>query len=300
MIFVDGLGLGKEDRVNNPLVYASTPRLSKFLQGEKLTCDSAGVDAEKVSLLKLDSTLGVQGLPQSASGQAALFTGKNAPRLLGRHLNGFPNRRLKELLKEHNLFNRLQKQGYRVAFLNAYRSEFFYDLREGLQYNHSCSTLMTYYAGVKFRSLEDLQQGQAVYMDITNQVLNSSGYRVELITPEKAADNAAKLAERKEFTLFEYFLTDVIGHQKDPSAAAEKVETLDRFVARVLQNLDLNHTLLLLVSDHGNIEEIDHPRHTYNPVPFIVGGPLEWRYRARECMEDITGVAPFVQEYLKG
>ena len=35
--------------------------------------------------------LGIEGLPQSATGQTALFTGINAAQLLGRHLFGFPN-----------------------------------------------------------------------------------------------------------------------------------------------------------------------------------------------------------------
>jgi hypothetical protein len=38
----------------------------------------------------LDASLCVPGLPQSATGQAALLTGLNAPELMGRHIEGFP------------------------------------------------------------------------------------------------------------------------------------------------------------------------------------------------------------------
>ena len=47
--------------------------------------------AKQVSLLALDAGLGVEGLPQSATGQAVLLTGVNIPAELGYHYGPKPN-----------------------------------------------------------------------------------------------------------------------------------------------------------------------------------------------------------------
>src|SRR5207249_8232782 len=62
----------------------------------------------------LDATLGVPGLPQSATGQATILTGVNAPRRVGRHVSAIPNRRVRELLEEDNLFRVLGRAGRRA------------------------------------------------------------------------------------------------------------------------------------------------------------------------------------------
>ncbi len=299
MLFVDGLGLGSQDE-NNPLVYTSTPGLSSVLLGKKLVRRNAGTHGDEVSLLELDSTLGVSGLPQSASGQAALFTGENAPCLLGYHLRGMPGKILTGLLKEHGILGKLKQKGFRVAFLNAYRPEFFQDLRQGLRFRYSCSTLMTYHAGSRFRSLEELRAGKAVYMDITNEILKNMGYQVEAISPEEAARRVVELSEEHDFSLYEYFLSDIIGHEADKEKAKDTVELLDKFISSVIKNLDLHNTLFVLVSDHGNLEEINHSRHTANPVPFLVGGTKKWRQIAQNETSQITDVVPFIIKYLAG
>jgi bisphosphoglycerate-independent phosphoglycerate mutase (AlkP superfamily) len=60
--------------------------------------------------------------------------------------------------------------------------------------------------------------------------------------------------------------------------------------------LDAASELLVLVSDHGNIEEPDHRRHSMNPVPFCTFG---WREReARENLRDLADVTPRIVEIL--
>ncbi len=298
MVFVDGLGLGKNDPESNPLAYTPTPHLSALLNRGKLTREHVGTYGEKVSLLALDCTMGVGGKPQSATGQASLFTGEKAPRLLGYHLNGFPNSVLRNLIKEKSLFKSLLEQSLKVAFINAYRPEFFIDLQSGLPLRRSCSTLMTHYAGAYFRSLEDLEAGNAVYMDITNHTLIKRGYRARLITPEEAARRAVNLARCHHFALFEYFLTDIAGHEMDREQARECISHLDDFTGHLVDLLDLESTLFLLVSDHGNVEEMDHDRHTLNPVPLIIGGSPYYRKAASHNLTDISEVALFIIDYL--
>jgi len=86
-VFVDGVGIGGPGP-ENPFVDLGGPILGA-LAGRKPELPSG------VALAPTDATLGVAGLPQSATGQTAIFTGVNASALLGRHLWGFPNERLR-------------------------------------------------------------------------------------------------------------------------------------------------------------------------------------------------------------
>ena len=297
MIFIDGVGLGKNDPQTNPFVYTPTPNITQMLGGLPLCEEAAGFHDERLSLLALDATLGVPGLPQSATGQASLFTGENAPLRVGKHVNRYPHQPLKELLREKGILGRLVESGYHPVFYNAYRPEFFQDLEQGLTRPYSCSTFITYYAGLSFRTLEELNQGKAVYMDITNDFLARMGYPVDIVEPEEAGNRVIEGSKEHDFVLFEYFLTDLIGHQMDYKQAGKIVSLLDRFLGTVGRNLD-SSTLLIVTSDHGNLEDISHQEHTLNPVPALIVAPLSWRQRQMPGLRDITGVAPFIYNYL--
>lgn len=298
MIFVDGLGLGAHDIINNPLAGSATPYLSKLLEGGRLTEEWSGFHGETLSLGSLDSTLGVPGLPQSATGQTSLFTGENAPQKLGYHLNGFPNAPLQEMLRENNILGQLKQKGLGVSFLNAYRPSFFSKhLPRRLPSRYSCSTLMTYFAGAKFRTLQDLQEGRAVYMDITNQLLRQMGYEVDSITPAEAAKRLVHLSQQYRFSLFEYFLTDIVGHQKDQEKASHIISTLDQLIGHIIQQINLQETLVLLTSDHGNLEELNHGRHTRNPVPLLLAGDAQWRSIALKSVDSLLGIVSFIKSY---
>ena len=71
----------------------------------------------------LDATLGVEGLPQSGTGQTALLTGENAARLLGRHQGPFPSPSLRPLL-ERSLYAWARRRGLPVLHANAYHLEY--------------------------------------------------------------------------------------------------------------------------------------------------------------------------------
>ena len=78
-IFLDGIGLGENNLETNPFSRARMPNLSRLLNGRALVKESAPFHGEQASLVGVDPNVGVRGLPQSASGQAILLTGKNIP-----------------------------------------------------------------------------------------------------------------------------------------------------------------------------------------------------------------------------
>lgn len=296
-IFVDGVGLGKKSE-KNPFFTTATPFFSSMLGGKKLTLEASGQDYVDATLLALDAGLELEGLPQSATGQTALFTGCNAAKLLGSHLNGFPNRFLRNILAQHGIFLQLQRNSLQGTFANAYRPDIFKELEEGLQGHYSCSTLITYYGGLPFRSLDDLRRGEAVYMDITNVVLRRLGFDLPQITPQEAGHRLAKIAAHYHFTLFEHFLTDIAGHNRSNSFAAETVAALDAFMEALVSNLAAED-LVLLTSDHGNLEDLSCKSHTLNPVPALVFGKKRDRFvelLAREAA--ITTVTPAILKQL--
>ncbi len=297
MIFIDGVGLGENDARTNPFVQTSTPNISPLIGNKPLCLEASGYDGDKISLISLDATLGVPGIPQSATGQTALFTGENAPLIMGKHVNRYPHEPLKELLRKRGIFARLTQQNLKPAFINAYRPEFFADLHNGFTRPYSCSTFLNYYAGLSFRTLDELNEGKALYMDITNEFLDRMGYPVEIIKPEKAGERLVNISGSYDFILFEYFLSDLVGHQADLIEAGKIVKKLDRFLGSILQNVD-EETLLIITSDHGNLEDASCSQHTLNPVFGLISGPRNWRDYIVEKLRDITGLADLFCRYL--
>ncbi len=298
LIFIDGVGLG-DATPDNPFILTETPCLRDLLQGNSFTKQTIGFAGERVSLQGLDATLGIEGLPQSATGQASIFTGNNAPRLIGAHLNGFPNPSLRQLLASQGVFRVLKNEGYRCCFANAYRPQFFDLLRQGLPGDiYSCSTLITHYGALPFYTLNDLQEGKALYMDITNNSLKQMGFQVAEISPEEGGRRLAAISRKFDFTLFEYFLSDLAGHLGEKENAARVVKTLDRFLGSVADTIDAADTLLIVTSDHGNLEDLTNKNHTDSLVPALLIGEVTLRASLALRLQDLTHILPAIRAAL--
>jgi len=277
-VFVDGLGIGGDDPATNPLRDARFPNLGRLLAGA----------------VPLDACLGVDGLPQSATGQATLLTGINAAREMGRHIEGFPPARLKETIQRENLFSKLRKQGKTCTFANSYWIE---DPHRIPPRRQSVTTVMSLSALGQVRGKEELMAGQAVNHDITRWSMHARGYEGELVTPETASDHLLSIAEGHDFTLFEYFLTDRAGHARNRELVFRALETLERFLPRVAAFAQKESHLFLLCSDHGNIEDLSTFGHTGNPVPLVALGTCSEKFQPLETLAD---VAPAIVECMGG
>ncbi len=248
-------------------------------------------------MLALDACLGVDGLPQSATGQVSLFTGANAPALLGDHLSAYPNAKLKALIDRDNLLLHAVRAGRRATFANAYTPEYFAAVAGG-KLRHSATTLCVLSAGLRFRMLADLLAGQALFWDITNEHLRERpGYQhVPYVAPQEAGRRLARLAQCHALVLYECFQPDVIGHTKDMDRALAHLQELDEFIAGCAGDLPQGATLLLC-SDHGNLEDLSTGAHTRNPVPLIAIGPAAASFASCQA---ITDVAPAIYSLLEG
>jgi 2,3-bisphosphoglycerate-independent phosphoglycerate mutase len=272
LLFIDGLGWGSEDPEINPQcsyggdlfcfpAYSKTPGVVRSGAG--------GVVARPI-----DAILDVPGVPQSATGQTSLLSGINAQAALGKHLTGFPNDALRAILLEHSLLKRLTDGGLRARFLNAFRPRFF-DLPREVQLTFSATTVANLAADLPFFTLDDLNAGRSIYQEFTNGELIDRGFPVQSMTPAEAGAVLAAQAHCYDFTLYEYFQTDKAGHSGEIIRCTTELSKLDEFLRSLLAGLgddSASETLVLLTSDHGNLEDISTRRHTLNPVPLAAWG----------------------------
>lgn len=242
----------------------------------------------------IDACLGMPGLPQSATGQASLYTGINASRYVGRHMEGFPGPTLRSLLNEDNLFLKLRRKGLRCKFADAYSAENVEEI--AARRFKSVTTVMGLTCPQVFSFHEDMLADQAVFHDITRESLLARGYTGPVITPAKAAEHLIQLAITYDFTLFEFFQSDLAGHSNNLGEAVACLQTLDAFVGPLAAMARQANLLFMLTSDHGNIEDMSVHSHTTNPVPFVVFGPGADAFKAG--VSSLTDVTPCLMRAL--
>lgn len=280
-VFVDGVGLGPVGP-GNPLSEAAGPGLSKLLDGPLVL----GARPRPGTLLReLDATLGVEGLPQSATGQTTLLTGVNAPAVLGRHMTAFPGARLQQVLRDSSVVRRLTEAGLRCTFANPFQADPYERSRRG---RLSATTRAIMAADLPFRRIEDLKRGQAVSWDVCrDRWWRGESRGVEAIEPRDAGRDLARLAADHDFTLYETFMTDLAGHRRFGWTATEALSRLDGLIAGVLDS-GVEELTLLITSDHGNLEDGQTTLHTRNSVPLLVRGPAAAAFDRATSLSDVA------------
>ena len=279
LFFIDGLGIGPRGPFNPLDGLADAAPLAVF-QNEPPASFLDGM------VVATDASLGVEGRPQSASGQTTILTGVNAPAQLGFHKQGFPNKALLEIINDHSVFRQLRDAGVEpVTFANAYTDGFFTERPRWV----SATTAAVEAAGMKFRTVADIRSDHAVFMDFTNRILIERGVDVFVRTEAEAAEVLARIVDANRFTLYEYFITDKVGHEQDMQKAKKILTSLARFIRELLTRLDLKRTTVILTSDHGNIEDLSSRNHTLHAVPTIVWGAQREQIATRiKTLADIT------------
>jgi 2,3-bisphosphoglycerate-independent phosphoglycerate mutase len=279
LFFIDGLGIGTRSPFNPLDNLAGATPLAVF-QNESPETFLDGL------VVPTDPRLGIEGRPQSASGQTTILTGVNAAAAVGYHKQGFPNKALLEIIGNHSIFRQLTDAGVEpITFANAYTSGFFRERPRWV----SATTAAVEAAGLQFRTVEDVRNGAAVFMDYTNRILIERGEDVAVRSEAEAATVLARIVAENRFTLYEYFITDKVGHAQDMDLARTVLASLALFIRELLIKLDLDRTTVILTSDHGNIEDLSSRNHTLHLVPTIVWGAQREQIAARiQTLADIT------------
>lgn len=273
-LFVDGLGLAAPAE-DNPINSEVCPTLCRLLSNH----------AKPV-----DACLGVDGPPQSATGQSTMFTGVNCAQAMGKHCEGFPGLALRKIIEEGNVLLSLKEKNRKTRFANAYLIDSPEDLRD--RRFKSVTTVMALTAPEVIATTADLVVDDAVMQDLTRETVQDRYPDLPIITPQRAAEHLFRIACQADFTLFEFFQTDVAGHSMDYSRACAVLRAYDAFLASLVRCVEAAGITLVMTSDHGNIESISDRGHTRNPVPFLALGPGE--QRLRDAVSSLTDVTPAV------
>ncbi|PAU92711.1 hypothetical protein CK503_15210 [Aliifodinibius salipaludis] len=284
-LFIDGVGLGKANEAN-PFTQ-SIYRGFSAMAGDQEFSEKATELSETNHLFKfIDARLGVEGLPQSGTGQTALFTGKNAPKEIEKHFGPFPHSGIKPFLKEQSLFIKAKQQGISCNFINAYPDIYFQKARKRNRW--SCTTLMTKSADIALNTTQEVKNGTALTSELTQQAWREQlNIDVPEISPEQAADRLLEQSENYDLLLHEYYLTDKAGHSQELNKAEGFLNTYDRFLWHLIRNKSSN-TTIVLSSDHGNVEDLSTKTHTFNKVPLFVYGPGANYFFASDSIMDVT------------
>lgn len=293
LVFLDGVGIGNADARTNPLVRAHLPVLRSLLGGAlPVRPDLTAAGGSPVGWVAADATLGVAGRPQSGTGQTALLTGENAAERFGRHFGPWVPTGLREMLARRNLLTRARTGGRSATFANAYPTGYLRG--PGIARRPAAPPLAAYAAGVLDRHEQALREGQAVSSSITNE-----GWRRHLpdlapVSAAQAGTTLARISGEAELTLFAHYDTDVVGHRRDVEAAVPVLERVDEFLGGLLEALPPD-TLLVIASDHGNVEDAT-TGHTVNHVPVIARGPGS--EELLQGVRSITDVTPILMRLL--
>ncbi len=298
-LFLDGVGLGPNDPERNPLAAAELPTLERLLGGKKMLLESAPYIGSKASLIALDARLGVDGVPQSATGQAVLVTGKNVPAEIGRHYGPKPNDAISQILINGNIFKTINEAGLSAALLNAYPQGYFDSIESGKRMYSSIPMAVTS-GGIELKTENDFFNGKGLAADFTGKGWRTHlGYKDSpLLEPRPAGRHMAELAMQYHFSFFEFWASDYIGHYQDMDGALEMLKTFDQVLAGLLDAWDESKGIILLTSDHGNMEDLSTKRHTLNHVPGLVIGAPDMRQAFTYGLRDLTGVAPAILRFL--
>lgn len=276
-ILVDGLGLGSRESQVNPIYSGACPYLAEILDNHAVP---------------IDAGMGVSGIPQSATGQTAIFTGVNAAAAMGRHVEGFPGPSLRDIIRSHNLYDKLTALGYSSTFANAY---YVNDMNEVESRKlQSVTTVSALKAFGRVRDRYMMEERKAVYQDLTRESLRLRGYDGPLWTPSQSADDLMAVAAGYDFTVFEYFQTDRVGHKGTWDEIQQVLHLFDEFLGACLSFVQGSHHLLVMTSDHGNIEEFGSRTHSNNPVPLVALGQGSEFLKAR--VKSITDITPALLE----
>ncbi len=303
MLFLDGVGLGKPDPGVNPFFTSEIPALTSLFGGNRPSLENMRLRTPISTCLPLDATLGIDGLPQSGTGQTTLFTGLNASKLIGKHFGPYPYSSLRPVIVRQNIFRTFLDRGKRPLFANAFPRRYF-DYVGKHPGRMTVPPMSSTSCNIPLLTTEDLLNGKAISADITSQGWKQLGHpEVEAISPGEAGRRIVSFLEENDFVAFEYWMTDKAGHSQDFNQAKESLERLDGMLQGVLASMDYGKHLLLISSDHGNLEDLSTKSHTRNPVPLILAGQHHSDFAdyvsSLATVPDLTCVVPALKHFFQ-
>jgi len=273
MIFLDGIGLGDDNPATNPFAAAHMPTLTALTNGQRWLRGIGRQHNARAAFVPTDPRMGIPGRPQSATGQATILTGRNIPQLIGEHYGPRPNPPVRALLAEDNFFKQVTARHLPAALIEAYPPRFHNAVNSGKRLLSSYQQAARE-AGLELFGEDHIYNGDALSVDWTGEGWRSElGYTdTPIYSRHEAGLRMVEIARRYSFAFFPHWMTDVIGHRGPLEQGVRLLEHFDGVMAGVLDAWDLRDGLVIITSDHGNLEDMSHGKHTENDVPTLVIG----------------------------
>ena len=291
-MFLDGVGIGKKNPEINPFFCARMPALAALCGGDLPHTPWKNISTNLADTIAINATLGVPGLPQSGTGQTAIFTGVNGAKIFGRHFGPHPPSTLRQAIAEKNIFHQLKMMGKSVIFANAFPQRFFEYTALGTR-RLTVTTLSCQLAGIPLLTAQDLQRDEGISADFIRTQWPS--WDIQTLHPSLLKLQGGISPASWRTTILHcsrYWLTAHAGHSQNMAFAVEVLERFDEFLSGFLESFNPDTTVLIITSDHGNIEDLSTKSHTRNRVPGIfVGkrrGPLVHR------IKNLTHITPAI------
>lgn len=296
LLFLDGVGIGPKDPDRNPFFRARLPLLTRLLGNDLPHARRRHCEGDSAVAFPIDATLRMPGLPQSGTGQMSIFTGVNGARKFGRHFGPFPPTALRPIIAEKSLFRTVRDLGKKAVLANAFPQRFFDYTSSGTR-RLSATTMASVVAQIPLLTAKDLSVNKAVSADFVRSRWKELGHpEIEPVSVAESGRHCADIVNEHDLTVFDYWLTDHAGHEQNMQRAVEALEHLDEFLSGVMERVDLRSTLILGVSDHGNIEDLSVKTHTRNPALGLAIGRRRRETASR--IRSLTHIAPCVLDCL--
>lgn len=299
IMFIDGIGLGADDPAVNPFAIATTPTLNALAGGHKWLQSTPRIESERAIFIPTDPRLGVPGKPQSGTSQAVILTGRNVPAEVGEHYGPKPNAATRAIISEDNLFKQLVRAGKTASLLDAYPERLHASIARGKTLRSSIQQAAND-AGVPMLGEDDLRNGAAFSVDWTGQGWREfMGYEdTPVYTPEGAGARIAEAAKQVDFSFFSHWVTDEVGHRGPMERGVALLELFDGVMAGMLANWRDEDGLIIITSDHGNMEDLSTRHHTEADVPTVIIGGREQREQFADGFKTLMDITPRVLKAL--
>ncbi len=299
LIFLDGIGLGADDPAVNPFAIANMPTLTALTNGKRWLRGIGRQESERAIFIPTDPRLGVPGRPQSATGQATIVTGRNIPQLIGEHYGPKPNPAVRKLIAEDNFFKQVVAHGKKAAIINAYPPRLHAAINRG-KILRSSYQLALHEAGLPMFTDETIYNETALSSDWTGEGWRSElGYTdTPVYSRHEAGRRMVEISRQYDFAFFSHWFTDIIGHRGPLEDGVALLELFDGVMAGALDTWDDDEGLIVVTSDHGNLEDVSTRNHTENDVPTLIIGRDKAAFA--DGLTDLTGFVPRMARVLFG
>ncbi len=297
LLFLDGIGLGDDDPAINPFAAADLPTLTALTNGKRWLRGIGRQESARSIFIPTDPRLGVTGRPQSATGQATILTGLNVPQMIGEHYGPKPNAPIRELLAEDNFFKQVVAHGKKAALLDAYPPVWHRDHNRGKSLRSSYQQA-AHEAGQALFDLEALKQGQALTPEWTGDAWHTYLKLTDapIYTAREAGHKLVQLSRQYDFAMHSHWMTDMVGHRGPLERGIELLELFDEVMAGVLESWEDDEGLVIVTSDHGNLENLSTRNHTENDVPTLIIGSTKEIFA--DGFHDLADIVPHMAQLL--